>query len=177
MFSLRKSSAISISHCCWVTLWHSWCKNGHDGIFIWWSSIHTLIDLAVWHGALSCWIKPILRVGEHCQSGRKHIFFQDNLVRGLIHVLFAKMNLPDSSIAKAPPDHHRSSTKFSAWVRDTETSPALRLTIRGPSVGQSWKLDSSEKMTLLQSSSVPSLWSFANLGLALLCLLMMKAFF
>ncbi|MBN3280433.1 VPP1 ATPase, partial [Polyodon spathula] len=24
-------------------------------VLIWWSSIHTLIDLAVWHGALSCW--------------------------------------------------------------------------------------------------------------------------
>ena len=30
---------------------------GHDRVLIWWSSIHTLIDLAVWHEALSYWKK------------------------------------------------------------------------------------------------------------------------
>jgi hypothetical protein len=29
--------------------------------------------------------KPILGVGEHCQSRRKKVFFQDNLVLSLIH--------------------------------------------------------------------------------------------
>ncbi len=56
-------------------------------------------------------------------------------------------------------------------------SPGLHRTIRWPGVGQSWNLDSSEKMTLLQSSTVQSLWSFANLSLALLCFSPMKGFF
>ncbi|XP_051563685.1 uncharacterized protein LOC127446636 isoform X1 [Myxocyprinus asiaticus] len=52
---------------------------GHDRVLIRWSSIHTLIDLAVWHGALSCWKKQSSELGEHCQSRRKQVFFQDNL--------------------------------------------------------------------------------------------------
>ena len=52
-------------------------------------------------------------IGSHiCQSRRKQVFFQDNLVRGLIHASFTKTHLPDSNLAEAPPDHRRSSTKF-----------------------------------------------------------------
>ena len=80
------------------------------------------LDLVVFHPHLDCfgcvaWSivllkKTILRVGEHCQSRRKQVFFQDNLIRGLIHASFTKTNLPDSSLAEAPPDHHQSCTKF-----------------------------------------------------------------
>lgn len=40
--------------------------------------------------------------------------------------------------------------------------------------GRSWKLDSSEKVTLLQSST---LWSLANLSLALMCFSLIKEVF
>jgi hypothetical protein len=46
--------------------------------------------------------KTILRGGEHCQSRRKQVFFQDNLVRALIHASFTKTNLPDSSLLMHP---------------------------------------------------------------------------
>lgn len=173
-----------LSHCSWMTLCHSWRWNlstttlfnglwpsilllitfqrysmrfrswdwaSHDRVLIWWSFIHTLIDLAVWHGALSCWKKIILRVGEYFQRRRKQVFFQLNLAHGLIHVSVAKTHLPDSSHPEAPADHQPSSTTFHSGF---EVSPGLCLIIRGPGVRPSWKLDSSEKRTLLKSSMV-----------------------
>ena len=148
----------SLSHWLWVTLCHSWCKN---------SSSSALFD--------GLWPSIVLRVGEHCQSRRKHIFFQDNLAGGLSHASYTKTNLPDSSLAEASPDHHRFSSKFYTGC-NTLWLVRLRLTIRRPGVGQSWKFDS-EKLTLLQSSMVQSLWSFANFSLALLWLSLMKGFF
>ena len=37
---------------------------GHDRVLIWWSFIHTFTDLAVWHGALSCWKKHSSELGN-----------------------------------------------------------------------------------------------------------------
>ncbi|XP_051548280.1 electron transfer flavoprotein subunit alpha, mitochondrial-like isoform X1 [Myxocyprinus asiaticus] len=37
---------------------------GHDRVLIRWSFIHTLIDLAVWHGALSCWTNQSSELGN-----------------------------------------------------------------------------------------------------------------
>ena len=107
----------SLSHCCWVTLCHSWHTNsrwlvtihlpllkgfrfgdwpGHDRALIWWSSIRTLIDLAVWHGALSCWEKTSQQ--SSFQSRREPAFSQDIL----IHVSFTKtwenQKIPESLI-------------------------------------------------------------------------------
>jgi len=55
-------------------------------------SVHTLIALAMWHEALSCWgkKKTIFRVREHCKSRRKQVFVQDNLACGLIPASFTK---------------------------------------------------------------------------------------
>ena len=36
----------------------------HDRVLIWWSSIHTLIALAMWHGALTCWKDQSSEVGN-----------------------------------------------------------------------------------------------------------------
>ena len=62
---------------------------------------------------------------EHCPAGKNNpqcwgklseqkgsVFFQDDLVHGLMHVSLTKTNRPDSSLSEAPPDHHQSSTKF-----------------------------------------------------------------
>ncbi len=81
-------------------------------------------------GMEQCLVKTILRVEEHCQSRKKEVFFQDKLVRGFIHASFTKTNLP--------------SQRWTSLL----ASPGLHLTIRWPGAGQSWKLDSSEKMTL-----------------------------
>lgn len=62
---------------------------GLDRFLIWLSSNNLI---AVSHGA---WEKPVLQVWEHCQSRRKHMFFQGNLVCGLSHVSFTKTDLPD----------------------------------------------------------------------------------
>ncbi len=69
---------------------------GHDRVLIGWSFIRTSIDPAVVCSMKHCpaeEIKTIHRVEEHCQSRRKHIFSQDNLVHGLIHVPFTKTNV------------------------------------------------------------------------------------
>lgn len=57
--------------------------------------------------------EPILRVGERYQI-RKQVFFQDDLVHCFIHAPFTKPNVPDSSLAEAPPDHHQSCTKLNS---------------------------------------------------------------
>lgn len=96
----------SLLHCSWVTLCHFWhfngfwppsllsitfqrfsmkfrCGNcaGHDWVLNTWSSIHTLIDLAVRHGALSCWKSPTPKwlfklhlIQEYCNEHRS-VFF------------------------------------------------------------------------------------------------------
>ena len=78
--------------------------------------------------------KTILRVGEHCQSRRKQVFSQDNLVCGLLHVSFTKTNLAQLQPCWKSPDHHRPSTKFhSGWSFTRhcclQASPGLCLTI------------------------------------------------
>lgn len=92
----------SLSHCSQIILFHSWCKNsscsalfdvfitlqrfsmgfrskgqaGHDRLLMWWSSIHTLVDRAVWHGALSHFFYFLKRT---IQRG-KQVLLQDNFV-------------------------------------------------------------------------------------------------
>lgn len=67
-----------------------------------------------------------------------------------------------------PPDHHTSSTKFHNCMRycGLKASPGLCLNIRRPDDEKIRKLDPSEKLTLLQSSSNQFLWSLANPSLA-----------
>ncbi len=84
--------------------------------------------------------------------------------RGLIHAPLTKMN--DSSLSEAPPDHHQSSTKFHSGCE------TLWLAVQVLGKADNW----THKMNLLQSSTVQSLWSFANLSLTLLCFSLMKGF-
>ena len=129
----------SLSHCRWVAqkfkqlgfVW--WLVTIHlpldhipevfNGIQVWrlgwpWQGpdVVVLHPHLHWPGCVAWSIvlleKTLLRVGEHCQSKRKQVFFQDNFVPGLIHASFTKTNLPDSNLAEATPGHHRSSTKF-----------------------------------------------------------------
>ena len=43
-------------------------------------------------------------LGNIVRAKGSKFFFQDNFVLGLIHASFTKTNLPDSSLAEAPPD-------------------------------------------------------------------------
>lgn len=108
--------------------------------------LHLHID---WPGCVAWNIvlleKLILSVGGHFQSRWKQVLYQDILVSGLFHASFTKANVPDSSFAEAPPDHHPSSTKLNTVI--CRLLPGHCLIIRQTGVGQSWKLDSSEKTT------------------------------
>ncbi len=84
--------------------------------------------------------------------------------RGLIHGPLTKMN--DSSLSEAPLDHHQFSTKFHSGCE------TLWLAVQVLGKADNW----THKMNLLQSSTVQSLWSFANLSLTLLCFSLMKGF-
>ena len=79
---------------------------GHDRVLIWWSSSHTLIDLA------RSIALPEKNNPQSWVTLSEEVFFQYNLVLGLIHASFTKTNLPDSSLAETPPDHHHPSQ----WV-------------------------------------------------------------
>lgn len=63
---------------------------GHDIVLMWFSNIHTLMDLAVWHRALFSWTNQSSDLGKEEQ--KEASFYQHNLVFGLLH-------------AEAPPNH------------------------------------------------------------------------
>ncbi len=86
--------------------------------------------------------KKILRFWEHCQSRRKQVFFQHNLVRGLNYVPFTKTNVPHSSLSEAPPYHHQFSTKFHSGY---ETLWLVGL-FMSPSKMTWWWIDDSSEM-------------------------------
>jgi len=71
---------------------------------------------------------------------------------GLSHTSFKKTDLSESSLSEEPSDHHRSYTKFHGGFDSSDcgllASPDLCLTIRGPGVVQSWKLNSSENIRI-----------------------------
>ena len=130
LYASPGAQEIQAARLCLMTYDHPSSSWSHSRGFQWGSGLEIGLvqglDLVVlhphldWPGCVELSIvlleKPILRFGEHCQSRRKQRFVQDNLVRGLIHASFTKTNLPDSSLAEAPPDHHLSSTKFhSRW--------------------------------------------------------------
>lgn len=89
---------------------------------------------------------------------------------------------PYFRLIEAAPDHHHSSTKFTVGTRHcgfcgTVISPSLCLTIRRPGGEKCWKLELSDKMTLLQSSTIQALCSQAYLSLSRLCFSLKKDFF
>ena len=55
---------------------------GRYGVLIWWSFIHTFTDLAVWHGALSCWKKHSSELGSIVRA--KGSKFCTTVISGLL---------------------------------------------------------------------------------------------
>lgn len=118
------------------------------------------ISLSHWLWVTLChsWCKNSLALFDGLWPLIIQTFVQANLVCNLIHASFRKMNpalLKHPQIITDPPRN------FTVGARHCGryTSPGLYLTIRRPGVGQSWKFDSSEKISLLQSSMVQSFFS------------------
>lgn len=176
---------VTISHCWWSSFalfddfclpifllitfqrfsleFRSWDWAAHDRVLIWCSFIHILlIDLAVWHAALSCWKKTVLSWGTLPEQKEASVFpgypciwLDSQVLRKDEPAQFQ----PCWSIPRSLPIL----LQISQWVQDTGlyTSPGLRLTIRYPAVRQSW--NSSEKMTLLQWSNLYGLLQISAL--------------
>lgn len=152
------------AHVALRSLCHSWCKKINQLSFVWWLvtinlphlfylppevligfrsddwagydmvliSIHTLFELAVWHRTLSCWKTQSWDFRNIFRpEGRKFYFKESSKVR---------------SFTKSPSGC------------ETLCLVGLYMSLSNyQGDGKGWKLDSSEKMTLLQSSTVQSL--------------------
>lgn len=69
------------------------------------------------------------RSGDQAGRDRVLIWWSSVESRGLIQVPLTKMNVLDSSLAEAPPDHHQSSTRFHSgcetlWLVGLSRSPS-----------------------------------------------------